>query len=108
MCAYNIEMSNTATFKKGNRAYMTNTDGEPTIPVKVTAVKKRSLNNTLRGRYHKYNVKIIGTKKQLQNVPESSLQHRVMANWERHLWNHQGGSRKTYTKKRRTTRRVKK
>jgi hypothetical protein len=74
-------------FKKGDRVYLVKhheNGSEPTYTnVKITA-RKRSSRKAYRGRF--YNVKVIGEKRQIQNVPEMSLQGAKPANWERDLW----------------------
>jgi hypothetical protein len=103
-------MSGEALFQKGQHVYMRNGNNDNMIPVKITAVKKRSMENTVHGRQHKYNVKIIGTKTQKQNVPESSLQGAKMSNWEKdpemYGGRGKGKTRKASRKVKRTTRRL--
>ncbi len=82
-------------FKKGERVYMlsSNTNGYTYKNVKITAVKKQSVKN-YKGQL--YNVKIIGTKTQRQNVPEFVLSERKPVNGEL-----EGGRRRTRRRQRR-------
>ncbi len=97
-------------FKVGDHGYMRKNTNAPyghpnsehTVPVKITAVKRQSMNNITRGVKPKYNVKIIGTKQQKQNVPESNIE--FMKYEESNNDYYYGGKRR---KTRKTTRRTK-
>lgn len=98
-------------FEKGNRVFFTQEDGS-SIPVKITALKKQSIESMSRGWAPQYNVKLIGTKKQLINVPEDYLTaQKQIPIWDEthaitYFGNTNGGRRKT--RKARKTRKVRK
>jgi hypothetical protein len=92
-------------FKVGDHGYMRkngSNNSEHSIPVKITAVKRQSMNNITRGVKPKYNVKIIGTKEQKQNVPEQNIVYEIRQEWEKN--DYYGGKRR---KTRKATRRTK-